>query len=166
MSKKDVKLFIRQPLTQSGEESKAIVGAVEKIVEDIRQQNGISIDYLTGITPLSEKTFRENFEKNQGVEFNPVNFRNYRLGQLDQADAFLYIRTAMSESGAFEISYNVNARPKAPMFFAIWKGAPIKTTLLRQLDDVLDVTYIEFDDPEEVRGPLTDFLVRIDKQIQ
>jgi hypothetical protein len=46
-----------------------------------------------------------------------VNFRRYRLSQLRRADAFLYVRTAMSESGAFEVSYNVFAEPRAPMFF-------------------------------------------------
>src|SRR5262249_32613856 len=58
-------------------------------------------------------------------------------------------RTAMSESGAFEVSYNVFVEPRAPMFFAVWKHAPIKTTLLRELEEVCDVTYREFEYPEE-----------------
>jgi hypothetical protein len=92
-----------------------------------------------------------------------VNFRRYRLSQLRHADAFLYIRTAMSESGGFEVCYNVFVEPRAPMFFAVWKHAPIKTTLLRELDDVCDVTYREFEDPEELRGDLQHFFRRIAK---
>ena len=92
-----------------------------------------------------------------------MNFRRYRLGQLRRADAFLYVRTAMSESGAFEVSYNVFAEPRAPMFFAVWKHAPIKTTLLRELEEVCDVTYREFEDPEELRGDLQRFFHRVAK---
>ena len=92
-----------------------------------------------------------------------MNFRRYRLGQLRRADAFLYVRTAMSESGAFEVSYNVFAEPRAPMFFAVWKHAPIKTTLLRDLEEVCDVTYSEFEDPDELRGDLEHFFLRIAK---
>jgi len=155
-----LRLFIRQPLTQSGDESKAIVDGVLRIVEDIGN-NGIRFEYLTGNTPLSDRTFRENFERSQGLPFNAANFRRYRLSQLRCADAFLYVRTAMSESGAFEVSYNVFAEPRAPMFFAVWKHAPIKTTLLRELEEVCDVTYREFEDPEELRDDLHDFFRRI-----
>jgi carbamoyl-phosphate synthase large subunit len=140
-----LKLFIRQPLTQSGDESKKIVEGVLQIVDEIGR-NGVRFEYLTGNTPLSDQTFRENFEQSQRLPFNPVNFRRYRLGQLRRADAFLYVRTALSESGAFEVCYNVFAEPRAPMFFAVWKHAPIKTTLLRELEEVCDVTYREFED--------------------
>ena len=122
-----------------------------------------SSEYLTGNRPLSDQTFRESFEQTQGLAFNPTNFRRYRLSQLRRADAFLYVRTAMSESGAFEVSYNVFAEPRAPMFFAIWKHAPIKTTLLRELDEVCDVTYREFEDPEELRADLHAFFQRVAK---
>jgi carbamoyl-phosphate synthase large subunit len=155
-----LRLFIRQPLTQSGDESKKIVEGVLQIVDEI-DGDGVSIEYLTGNTPLSDETFRENFAQTEGLPFNPVNFRRYRLSQLRRADAFLYVRTAMSESGAFEVSYNVFAEPRAPMFFAVWKHAPIKTTLLRELEEVCDVTYREFEDPEELRGDLQHFFRRV-----
>jgi carbamoyl-phosphate synthase large subunit len=157
-----LRLFIRQPLTQSGDESKAIVEGVLRIVEDIGR-NGVRFEYLTGNTPLSDQTFRENFERSQGLPFNPTNFRRHRLDQLRRADAFLYVRTAMSESGAFEVSYNVFAEPRAPMFFAVWKHAPIKTTLLRELEEVCDVTYREFEHPDELRGDLQHFFHRLAK---
>lgn len=133
-----------------------------RIVDEIGR-NGLRFEYLTGNTPSSDETFRENFEQSQGLPFNPVNFRRYRLSQLRRADAFLYIRTAMSESGGFEVCYNVFVEPRAPMFFAVWKHAPIKTTLLRELDDVCDVTYREFEDPEGLRGDLQHFFRRIAK---
>jgi hypothetical protein len=69
----------------------------------------------------------------------------------------------MSESGAFEVSYNVFAEPRAPMFFAVWKHAPIKTALLRELEEVCDVTYREFEEPEELRRDLQHFFRRIAK---
>jgi carbamoyl-phosphate synthase large subunit len=157
-----LKLFIRQPLTQSDYESKEIVDGVLQIVDEI-DRNGVRVEYLTGNIPLSDQTFRQNFEQSQGLAFNPVNFRRYRLRQLRRADAFLYIRTAMSESGAFEVCYNVFAEPRAPMFFAVWKHATIKTTLLRELEEVCDVTYREFEEPEELRGDLQHFFGRIAK---
>jgi hypothetical protein len=49
------------------------------------------------------------------------------------------------------------------MFFAVWKHAPIKTTLLRELEEVCDVTYREFEDPGELRGDLQHFFRRIAK---
>jgi carbamoyl-phosphate synthase large subunit len=158
--RRPLKLFIRQPLTQSGDESKKIVEGVLRIVDEIGR-NGTPFEYLTGNTPLSDQTFREAFERSQGLPFSPQNFRRYRLSQLRRADAFLYVRTAMSESGAFEICYNVYNEPQAPMFFAVWRGAPIRTTLLRELGDVCDVTYREFEDPEELRIDLQSFFDRV-----
>jgi carbamoyl-phosphate synthase large subunit len=158
-----LKLFVRQPLTESGDQSKTIVEGVLKIVDEIGS-NGVPFDYLTGNAGQSDSTFREHFEQSQGLPFNAVNFRRYRLGQLRRADAFLYIRTAMSESGAFEIAYNVFAEPRAPMFFAVWKHCPIKTTLLRDLEDACDVTYREFEHAEELRDDLQHFFSRVADQ--
>jgi carbamoyl-phosphate synthase large subunit len=158
-----LKLFIRQPLTESGDESKTIVEGVLKVVDEIGK-TGVPFDYLTGNAGLCDSTFREHFEQSQGLPFNAVNFRRYRLGQLRRADAFLYIRTAMSESGAFEIAYNIFAEPRAPIFLAVWKHSPIKTTLLRDLEEVCDVTYREFEHPEELRGDLQHFFRRVADQ--
>jgi len=158
-----LKLFIRQPLTESGDESKIIVDGVLKIVNEIGR-DVVPFEYLTGNAAQSDRTFREHFERSQGLPFNAVNFRHYRLNQLRRADAFLYIRTAMSESGAFEIAYNVFAEPRAPIFFAVWKHCPIKTTLLRDLQEACDVTYREFEDAEELRGDLEHFFQRVADQ--
>jgi hypothetical protein len=136
------------------------VEGVLRIVDEIAR-SGMPLEYLTGNTPLSDQTFRDALERSQRFPFSPRNFRRYRLSQLRRADAFLYIRTAMSESGAFEVCYNVYNEPRAPMFFAVWKHAPIKTTLLRELDDVCDVTYREFEHPEELRADMQRFFYRV-----
>jgi hypothetical protein len=68
-----LRLFIRQPLTQSGDESKKIVEGVLQIVDEM-DGNCVSIEYLTGNTPLSDEIFRENFEQSQRLPFNLVKF--------------------------------------------------------------------------------------------
>jgi hypothetical protein len=73
----------------------------------------------------------------------------------------LIIRTGLSESGAFEVSYNIYGGRCVPMFFAVWKQAPIKTTLLRDLDSIADATYITFEHAGELEKPLCEFLSRV-----
>ena len=63
----------------------------------------------------------------------------------------------MSESGAFEIAYNAYNR-KVPMFFAIWDNAPIKTTLLRDLESLCPVKYVTFSHASEIQKPLSEFV--------
>ena len=69
----------------------------------------------------------------------------------------LIIRTGLSESGAFEIAYNVTGR-RIPMFFAIWHEASIKTTLLQELEDRCEVEYHTFEAADELQEPLRVFL--------
>ena len=83
-----------------------------------------------------------------------------RLRLLDSSDAMILIRTSLSESGAFEAAYNVFGGPQVPMFFAVWKNAPIKTTLLRDMDELCPAEYVTFDQPEELRDRLAAFLRR------
>jgi carbamoyl-phosphate synthase large subunit len=70
----------------------------------------------------------------------------------------IVIRTGLSESGAFEVAYNIFGGKRVPIFFAVWDQAPIKTTLLRDLDELVPVRYVTFSSPEELRQPLLDFL--------
>ncbi|MNU00311.1 hypothetical protein D3C72_2434040 [compost metagenome] len=72
----------------------------------------------------------------------------------------------MSESSAFELAYHIFQGRRTPVLFLVWKGAPIKTTLLRELDDLCDVTYIEFDEVEELRGGLHRFFSNTALKIQ
>lgn len=75
----------------------------------------------------------------------------------------IVIRTSLSESGAFEAAYTVLGGRPVPMFFAVWKHAPIKATLLRKLDEFCDAEYVAFEHPEELREKLTTFLASADR---
>jgi carbamoyl-phosphate synthase large subunit len=79
------------------------------------------------------------------------------LDLIDQADAIIVIRTGLSESTAFEVAYNIYGGTGAPIFFAIWDQAPIKTTLLRDRNEIVPVRYVTFSDPEELTEPLLNF---------
>jgi carbamoyl-phosphate synthase large subunit len=79
---------------------------------------------------------------------------------LAQADAFINIRVGMSESSAFELSYHIFKGSCAPVLFLVWKHSPIKTTLLRELDDLCDITYLEFEQADELRPGIADFIRR------
>ena len=63
----------------------------------------------------------------------------------------------MSESSAFELSYHVFRGACTPVLFLVWKHAPIKTTLLKDLGSLCDVTYLEFEHPDELRDRLAAF---------
>ena len=84
---------------------------------------------------------------------------------MHEADAMMIVRTSLSESGAFEVAYNIFGGRRIPMFFAIWRQAPIKTTLLRDLDEFGCVTYVTFDNPEELRRPLNKFMEMVSCQL-
>ena len=151
-----LKLFIRQPFTESDEREQRMIADILALIDSA---NGLPhpFDYLTGTQAESADTFRQSFERKMGIPFTPKNFRRYRLALLDQADALINIRVGMSESSAFELSYHIFKGRRTPILFLVWKGAPIKTTLLRELDDLCDVTYIEFDEVAELRGGLHRF---------
>jgi carbamoylphosphate synthase large subunit len=73
--------------------------AIDYVVTKLLGRNGERFEYLTGNTAV-RRDFQREIRQSQGLPFNPVNFHRYRLGQLRHADAFLYVRTALSESGA------------------------------------------------------------------
>ncbi len=145
-----VKLFIRQPFTESDADQQRMISEIMLLIDSA---NGAPypFDYLTGIHAESALTFKQSFEREQGKPFTPKNFRDHRLQLLDQADAMINIRVGMSESSAFELSYHIFKGRCTPVLFLVWKGAPIKTTLIRELEDLADVTYVEFDRVEELR---------------
>ena len=151
-----LKLFIRQPFTESDEQQQALIGDVMRLIDSA---NGapFAFDYLTGTQAESAGTFKASFERSQGQPFTPQNFRRHRLALLDQADAMVNIRVGMSESSAFELAYHVFQGRRTPVLFLVWKHAPIKTTLIRDLDDLVDVTYLEFEHPDELRQGIHTF---------
>jgi hypothetical protein len=151
-----LRLFVRQPFTESGETQQGVVASV---LGRIRACDGVphGFQYLTGCKAESADTFRTSFEHETGRVFSPETFRAHRLRQLDQADVFINIRAGMSESSAFELSYHVFRGACTPILFLVWKQAPIRTTLLKDLGSLCDVTYLEFDDPAELDEPLSAF---------
>jgi carbamoyl-phosphate synthase large subunit len=152
-----IKLFIRQPFTETSEREAAIVQGVLDVLQQM-DTKPYRIQFLTGRQAKNSLTFRHQFERETGQKFTPKRFRNDRLERLNQADAIVVIRTGLSESTAFEIAYNIFGGPAVPIFFAIWAQAPIKTTLLRDLNDVVPVRYVTFSNAEELAVPLLEFL--------
>jgi carbamoyl-phosphate synthase large subunit len=152
-----IRLFIRQPLTETSSREAAVIQGVLDVLQQI---NGspYALQFLTGHQAQSRDTFRQQFEREAGQQFTPANFRETRLDLLNQADVMIVIRTGLSESGAFEVAYNIFGGKGVPVFFAIWDQAPIKTTLLRDLDELVPVRYVTFSSPAELRQPLLGFL--------
>lgn len=157
VSKSRLNILIRQPLTQSSELEASMIRACISEIERI-DGHFAKFTLLGGSAAQSNASFRESFEQQIGAPFTPRNFRKYRLSLMRNADAFINIRTAMSESTAFEVAYNIFGGENIPMLFAVWRQAPIKTTLIRELHDLGNVTYVEFDKPRELRRPLWNFL--------
>lgn len=153
-----IQVFVRQPFTESGNIEKEIIQGVLDLLDSL------DVDVTTGLEAQSQDTFRTSFENTTGMAFTPGNFRAVRLGLLRAAEAMVFIRTSLSESGAFEAAYNVYAGPRVPMFFAVWKHAPIKTTLLRDLDEFCIAEYVTFEEPEDLRLSLIRFLIRAAEQ--
>ena len=155
-----IRTFVRQPFTESGEGERSIVQGVLDVLGTLNGQPG-PVQLLTGTSAQSQDTFRQTFESESGLSFNPTNFRNARLNLLRSADAMVVVRTSLSESGAFEVAYNIFGGRRIPMFFAVWRPAPIKTTLLRDLEELCDTSYVAFDQPDELRPALMDFFNKI-----
>jgi carbamoyl-phosphate synthase large subunit len=156
---KELCIFVRQPFTESGNSEKEVV---QGVLDVLRKMNGNPYKLLTptGFEAQSESTFREAYERTSGKPFTPQDFRATRLEYLKNADVMLVIRTGLSESGSFEIAYNIFGGRRIPMLFAVWDKAPIKTTLLQELQEIADATYITFASPEELEAPLREFLGR------
>jgi carbamoyl-phosphate synthase large subunit len=152
-------LFIRQPFTESDHQQQHLIADILRVIDSA---NGAPFNfrYLTGIQAESAATFKQSFEREVHVPFTPRNFREHRLKLLDQADAFINIRVGMSESSAFELSYHIFQGNCTPILFLVWKHAPIKTTLLRELEDRCDITYVEFDQAGDTRAGIHAFFQR------
>ena len=148
-------VFVRQPFTESGNTEMQVVQGVLDVMASL------PVQVVTGLEAQSQNLFNDAFQKATGLEFTPSNFRRKRLQLLDSSDAMVFIRTSFSEGGAFEAAYNVSGGPAVPMFFAVWKGAPIKTTVLRDLDEFGVAQYVTFEHPDGLRSHLCDFFSRV-----
>lgn len=153
---RSLRVFIRQPFTQTGSREQAVI---QGVIDLLRELDGRPhrLNLLTVARAESSQTFRARFELDTGLPFTPQNFRAARLEPLSRADAMVVIRTGLSESGAFELAYNIFAGRRVPVFFAIWKDAPLETTLLRDLDELAPTRYVTFADPIELGPPFLEF---------
>jgi hypothetical protein len=152
-----VRVFVRQPFTRTGARERAVV---QGVLDLLQQLNGRPhhLQLLTGDQAESSLTFRARFQVDTGRLFTPRNFRDSRLELLNQAEAVVVIRTGISESGAFELAYNIFGGNRVPVFFAIGNEASLDTTLLRDLHDLVPARYVTFTDRMELAGPLSEFL--------
>lgn len=146
-------LFIRQSFTQADEAQQALI---QSVIDEIKQQYS-NIHFLTGTRAQSRDSFKADFESETGQDFSPVTFRKHRLKLIDRCDAMVFIRTSMSESGAFELSYNLHTKKPKPVFYAVWDQASITTTLLRDLDKEFPVTYKNFSSAQDMMLGLDNF---------
>ena len=149
------KVFIRQPFTGSTKEGQRLLQDCMDVLKSMEGE--FSLDFLTSLEAQHSGSFKSSFEITQNKEFTPKNFRSFRLSLIDQSDAFVFLRTALSESGSYEVAYNIYSGKKSPIFYAIWKESPIKTTLLRDLEELVDITYFQFESAEDLRRPLKEF---------
>jgi carbamoyl-phosphate synthase large subunit len=159
VSGRSLRVFIRQPFTQTGNREQAVIQGVVDLLRNLDGQPH-RLHLLTGERAESSQTFGGRFEIDRGLSFTPQTFRAVRLGLLDQADALVVIKTGLSESGAFELAYNIFGGRRAPVFFAIWKEASLETTLLQDLGELVPTRYVTFAEPSELREPLLEFLER------
>lgn len=163
-SRKALRLFVRQPFTESDDTQKTIIQRVLNLLANLQTQP-YPLEVLTGLVAQSQRTFSQSFENETGLDFTPHNFRIHRLKLINEADAMIIVRTSLSESSAFEVAYNIFGGRRIPMFFAVWQQSPIKTTLLRDLDTLCNATYVTFANPEELRPSLVEFLAKVSYQL-
>ena len=153
-----IKVFVRQPLTQTTEREARVIQAALDGIGGLIGEGRYALEFLTGTKAHDNDSFRQAFSSESGGAFAPRRFRDTRLALLSRADVMLVVRTGLSESGAFEVAYNIYGGRRIPMLFAVWDEAEIKTTLLRDLDDLAKVRYVRFSDPASVADELARFL--------
>ncbi len=90
-----IRLFIRQPFTESDEVQKEMIQGVLNLIDEANGKP-YSLNVLTGLVAQSANTFRQSFEDETGINFNYCNFRSQRLRLLREADAMVIIRTNLS----------------------------------------------------------------------
>jgi len=148
-----MKLFIRQSFTQADEKQQLII---QKALDGIVKAHP-DVEFITGNKALNKNSFKGEFEKLTNLDFTAKAFREYRLNLIDQCDAMIFIRTSMSESGSYELAYNIHSNSPKPVFYAYWIDSPINTTLLRELDQDYPVVYKEFSTASDIYSGIKTF---------
>jgi carbamoyl-phosphate synthase large subunit len=160
-----IKVFVRQGFTETGAAEQRVINGVMDVLRSL-EVNQQPLSFSLPLVAQTEADFRRSFEEILGKPFDPRSFRSLRLSLLSDCDAFVVIRTGLSESTAFEVSYNCFGGSKVPMFFAIWDQAPIKTTLLKHLEELAPTKYHTFQEPEELVTPLQEFFAAVAANMQ
>ncbi len=151
-----LKIFVRQSFIEKDERKEKVIQGVLDILQNFKSDE-FNIEFLNDIQTYNAETFKPAFEKSSGMEFSPKNVRKHMFSILDKADAMVVIRTGPSESTAFEIAYNIFKGNNIPTFVVIWDETPWKTTLFRELNELANITYYPFKDPQEIEQPLQTF---------
>ncbi len=156
-------IFLRQAFTETSSATSSIVSdcfdLVKLSTDKLSKEQSLKFNFLTSTKAETAESFKKSFTEATGLEFTAKNFRDYRLKQLDETDLMIIFRTSLSESSAFELAYNIFSERRAPVFFAIHESAPIKTTLIRELESELDINYVHFSRAEELAVPIHEFLL-------
>jgi anthranilate/para-aminobenzoate synthase component II len=156
-----INLFVRQSFTDHTHEDAQVVQQVLNLINSLHKKP-YHLNLLTGSQAIAPEQFAVGFEQTYDLKCNPQNVRTTRLSLLKKADGLVVIRTAKSESTAFELSYNIYGGRRVPVFFAVSEKAPIRTTVLKDLEDQVDVHYRTFKRPEELLIPLQNFIYEIE----
>ena len=110
-----IKVFVRQPLTQTGEREARVIQAALDGIGGLVGDQRYALEFLTGTKAHDNGSFREAFASEAGGSFAPRRFRDTRLALLSRADVMLVVRTGLSESGAFEVAYNIFGGRRIPI---------------------------------------------------
>ncbi|MDX2320755.1 MAG: hypothetical protein QNK26_09195 [Moritella sp.] len=129
------------------------------------QHNISDLEFLPFNLSEEQDDYKQAFQRQTGIIFTPANYRHYRLRLLSVVDALLYIHTSSNDSDAYELSYNLSSIHPKPVFFAVWRGAPIKSPLLKELDQDYPVTYCQFSHPRELLEGFKHFLRQHGEQV-
>ena len=146
-----IRLFLRQPFTETTSKNDLI-----KIMSSLNNYTKYPLDILPYKSVGESKDFNTVFEDTTHIKFTPENFRNFRLDNIRKSNSMLVIRNNMSESTAFELGYIYSKFPALPIFFAIDKKYPIKTTLLKDIHP--NIIYYTYSKPEDITADLYNWL--------
>jgi len=146
-----IRLFLRQPFTETSSNNEIL-----KIMNILNNYKKFSMNVLPYKCAGESTDFKTIFEEKTKNTFSPENFRNYRLDSIRKSNSMFIIRNNMSESTAFELGYIYSKYPSLPLFFAINKKTPIKTTLLQDLHP--NATYYTYKEPEDIIADLYNWL--------
>jgi len=146
-----IRLFLRQPFTETNSKNEIL-----KIMGILNDYKKYPMKILPYKSAGESEDFKSIFKNETGIPFTPENFRNYRLNNIRKSNSMFIIRNSMSESTAFELGHIYSIYPNLPIFYAVHRNSPIKTTLLQDLHP--NVVYYTYKNPEDITPDLYNWL--------